>query len=438
MPVADVCLDRVRVAGGHGVVGQVDQAGAAVELGVPPAHAVGALLFGGGVQVHQLLQALAAHVAGLVGDGQAALGPDGAEQGVDDVRSATDVERIVVAGHHPAGVPDDARRGLGQLAGQRGDGGGGHAGFAFRPLRGARGHVRGQRVQVLHVRFDVGLVVQALVDQHVDDGQVEGQVAAGAHHVEIVGLARGVGGANVHHAELAALFQAVQHRIGLGHVDGFKDVAGLQDEMLAVAVVVDHFFAADAHHRLGGVLHVARAGAVVVAVVGRSQAAHERLVQVHEGAAPVGPLHAAAAVFGGDGLQLAGHVVQGFVPRGFAPLALAAFAHADQRALRTLRVHLEGDARRAARTQRPFQGGLGVALYANGLAVLHLDHDGTAHAAHAAYAVHLLPACHGCLRCLPAVGYLVELDPPTSGCPQQASKALHVLFVTGTRIPLHA
>nr|GBO95982.1 hypothetical protein RVX_1022 [Nitratidesulfovibrio sp. HK-II] len=49
-----------------------------------------------------------------------------------------------------------------------------------------------------------------------------------------------------------------------------------------------------------------------------------------------------------------------------------------------------------------------------------------------------MPACHGCLRCLPAVGYLVELAPPNSGCPQQASKALHVLFVTGTRIPLHA
>ena len=97
MAVGDIGLDRIRVIGFHGLIDQVRQAGPAVEVLVAPADAVGPLFRGLGNQVDQLLQALAADVAGFVGQRQAALGADRAQQGVDDVNRAADVKRVHVA-----------------------------------------------------------------------------------------------------------------------------------------------------------------------------------------------------------------------------------------------------------------------------------------------------------------------------------------------------
>ena len=384
----EVGPDRIRITGDDGIIGQVDQARSAVELRVFPAHSVGSLLFRLGKEVDELLQALAAHVLGRIDEGQAALGADGAEQGVDHVRRAADLERIVVAGHHPARMPDHARRGVGKLTSQIPDALGRGAGFGGRPLGAVGLDEFLEPVQAVHELLDIFLVVEVVVNERVNDAEVEGVIGAGADEEEIVGLARADIGADVDDGQLGAPGHAVQGRVDLGHVDGLHDVAGLEDDMLGVAQVVGHHLAAHADDRLRAVLHVARAGGVMVAVVGRTDAAHEGLVKIRKRAAAVGPEHRAGPVLGHDALELVGHVVQGFIPGHCPPFAFPPFADADERSLGFLRILLQGDAGRSTGAQALFERRKFVSLDADSLAVLHIHLDWAAHGAHAADTEH--------------------------------------------------
>ena len=337
------------------------------------------------------------------------LGSEGAEQGVDDVGGAADLEGVVVARHHPAGVPDHAGRGGRQLAGQIDDGLGGGAGLGRRPLRGVGFDEFLEAVEAVHELLHVFPVVEVFVDEGVDDAEVECVVRAGPDEEEVVGLAGADRAADVDDRQFGPVFHPVQDRVDLGHVDGLHDVAGLEDDVLGVAQVVGDHLAAHADDRLGAVLHVAGAGRVVVAVVGRADAEHEGLVEVREGAAAVGPEHRTGPVLGHDALELVRNVVQGLVPGHGPPFALAAFTDADEGGLGLLRVLLQGDARRPAGAQASLEGRKFVALNAHGLAVPHVHLDRAAHGAHAAYTEHRLGCRHGHP---PLVGAEPEGAPP--------------------------
>ena len=75
--------------------------------------------------------------------------------------------------------------------------------------------------------------------------------------------------------------------VDLLDIDGFENVAGLQDHVPGVLKIVDQVFAPETEKGQGGVLDVAGAGDVMVAVVGRTQTAHKGQVQVPERAAAV-------------------------------------------------------------------------------------------------------------------------------------------------------
>ena len=130
----------------------------------------------------------------------------------------------------------------------------------------------------------------------------------------------------------------------------------------------------------------------MVAVVGRAEAAHKGLGQVHVRSAAVGKKQRLRAVFGLDVLQLVGDKVQGLVPAGHAPFAFAAFARADERGLGPLVVIQQGRAGRAAGAQGALDpGGVGIAENAGHATIFNVHGDGATDAAHAAHAEDLFP-----------------------------------------------
>lgn len=130
----------------------------------------------------------------------------------------------------------------------------------------------------------------------------------------------------------------------------------------------------------------------MVAVVGRAEAAHKGLAQVHVRAAAVGPEQGLGTVFGLDGLQLVSHIVQGFVPGGDAPFALAPLARADERSLRALVVVEQGRASRSARAQRALEPGrVRIPENAGHASIFNVDSDGATDTTHPTHAEDLLP-----------------------------------------------
>ena len=106
-----------------------------------------------------------------------------------------------------------------------------------------------------------------------------------------------MGGPDVDDREFAALGQGRHQVIGLLDIDGLKHIAGLQDDVAGVLEIIAHPFTAEAEDGHGGMVDIAGAGGVVIAVIGRPQTPHKGLVQVHERTAPVREEHRARTVF---------------------------------------------------------------------------------------------------------------------------------------------
>ena len=247
-----------------------------------------------------------------------------------------------------------------------------------------------ERVEVLDPGRGKGLVVEIAGEQFVDHGEVEGVIRARAHHEEGVGLGRRDRRAHVDAGDLGPGVLGVEQVVDLLDVDRLEDVARLEHHVFAVLVVVGHVLPAEAEQGQGGVLHVARAGGIMVAVVGAAEGLQKGPVHVAEGAAAVGEQDGARAVGFLDAGKLPGHVGQRLVPGRLAPFALAALAGADHGELRPFVVGNERRARRAAGAKGPLDArGVGVALQMHDLVAGHGGHHGAAHRAHAADAIDL-------------------------------------------------
>ena len=193
----------------------------------------------------------------------------------------------------------------------------------LRPFRRVGIHEAFELSQVLDESLGVGYVVQALGQKLVDHGEVERVVRSRANHHEVVRLGGGDVGPDVDDSELAAVFQSVHEVVDLLDVDRLEDVPELQDHVLGVFQVIGDPFSTHAGERQGGMLHVSRAGGVMVAIVGSAQSAKKGAMHVPKRSAPVGESDGPGAVSFGDVFQLGRNVVQGFVPAHLAPLALA-------------------------------------------------------------------------------------------------------------------
>lgn len=284
-------------------------------------------------------------------------------------------------------MPDHRRRGLGELDGQLFDGRRRNARLGLGPGRGVGGDEGGQGLEVVEPLLHELLVVEPLGHQFVDHGEIEGIVRARPDEEEIVGLGRGHRGPDVDTGDLAAAGLGVEQVVDLLDVDGLEDVAGLQHHVLGVFQVVAHGLAAETEDRQGGVLHVPGAGRVVVTVVGRAQAAQKGPVDFPEGAAAVRKQDGLGAVLGLDLGQLLGHIGQGLVPGGPAPLALAALSGPDHGKLGPFVIVHQGHARRAAGAQRSLDASrVRIAVDGNQFAVVNHAHHRAAYRTHAAYA----------------------------------------------------
>ena len=310
----------------------------------------------------------------------------------------------------PARVEDHVGRIGGDLADEGAQLLGGDAGVALLPFRR---RVLDRLAQVIHagdVAGDEVLVVRLPLQDLVDDRQVQRVVAVRAHLPVAGGLAGRDGGARV---DVGAPHPA-RHRgregLGLRDHERLDDVAAVEHEVLRALQVGDELQVAETEERARGVVGVGAAAGVVREVVRRAERPHEGLRQVGEGAAAIGKRDAAPAEGLDRLLQLVGDVVEGLVPGGPPPAALAAGAHADQRRLRPLVVVvLERQAGRPLRAQAGAEGlHVRIALQPDHPAVLDRRFDRAADRAHAAQAVDRAPArgadtghvwCHGGNHC---------------------------------------
>ena len=200
--------------------------------------------------------------------------------------------------------------------------------------------------------------------------------------------------ANVDNRQLAALAQGLHDGSSFAQIDGFKNIAGLQHNMLAVGKVVYRHATPKAHNRLAGVVGVQVARGAVRTNIGRTKAPHKGAVKIGKGAIPVRPQHRFLAVLLLRIGNFLGHVVKGFVPRDLFPLALAPLAHTDKRRLRALGLTFQRLASNAACAQSALERAVWVAINHTHRAVFYLDRNGAPSGAHSAYTLNQLHTAH--------------------------------------------
>ena len=226
------------------------------------------------------------------------------------------------------------------------------------------------------------------MDQFVDHRQVEGVIRARADLKEAGGLAGGDVGADVNDGQFAAVFHGIHQIVDFLDIDGLEDVAELQDHVTRIFQIIGHVLAPPAGQRQGRMLHIAGAGGVMVAVVGASQPAQERAMDIAEGPAAIRQGNGFAAVLFLDLRQFFGHMVEGFIPGDLAPFAFAAGTLTDHWRLRAFMVVDQRLSGGTPRTNRPFHGRyIGIAFDKGNLTVLRINLDGATYRAHTAYAV---------------------------------------------------
>ena len=197
------------------------------------------------------------------------------------------------------------------------------------PLEGLRrvGVLLAQELLPVDPLPDELAVVEALLQQHVPDGQQHRGFGAGPGGHPVVGLGRGVRQPGVDDGDLGAALLGLDDALGVG----VEVVAGLQvraEQQHETRVGVVGRRAVDAAPE--GVARARSRGADVgVAVVGvDAPGVHDALVveQLMAGASHV--VHDLVAPVFLDGLaDPSGQVVQGLVPGHSLPLAAAALAH---------------------------------------------------------------------------------------------------------------
>ena len=139
-----------------------------------------------------------------------------------------------------------------------------------------------------HITADKALVIEALVDDFVDNGKVESIVGAGADHHEPAGFGCGYVGPDINDREFASLFHGIHEVVDLLNINGFKYVSELEHHMLCVFKVVGDGFSAHAGQGERCMLDISGTGRVVVVVIGGTKAFKKGPVHVPERPAPVG------------------------------------------------------------------------------------------------------------------------------------------------------
>jgi hypothetical protein len=100
--------------------------------------------------------------------------------------------------------------------------------------------------------------------------------------------------------------------------------------------------------------------------------------------------------------QFQGHIFQGLIPGGFAPLAAASGTRANHGVLQSFRVIEEGQARGTFGAQSPFQIlDMGITLDPLYFVVFHKHPDGTTHGAHETKTENFLGHSHPFKKILP-------------------------------------
>ena len=156
---------------------------------------------------------------------QAALGLDVAHQHVQHQDRAAQVDFVAQVGAPVAVVEDDRGLVRADLAGEGDDLGGGDAGFLLGPLRRGVAHELLELVEPEHPPLDEGGVVEALLEDDVDETVGERQVGRGPDHPVAAGLGGGHGDAGVDVGQLGAVGERLHQLVDLADRHGLEDVA---------------------------------------------------------------------------------------------------------------------------------------------------------------------------------------------------------------------
>ena len=141
---------------------------------------------------------------------------------------------------------------------------------------------------------------------------------------------------DVNDGKLASLAQSLHDCARLAKIDGFKDIARLQNNMLGIGKIIHGHAAPQTQHGLASMMRVKITGRTVRTDVGRTKTAHESPAEVGKRPLSVRPengLPAVPVLSFGDLLR---NVVQSFVPGHGTPFSFAARPLANKWRLWTL------------------------------------------------------------------------------------------------------
>ena len=273
----------------------------------------------------------AAHLARTFLEEETAFGFDTAHQGIQDHDRAPQVNFIGVTRPAVAEMKDHGRFILADLSGKRHDLIGRYAGFFLGPLRRVGLHEILQFGQTLHPAVHVLAVVEAFLENDVDQGVVEGQVRARTNHPVPVRLGGRHRHARVDVGQLGAVFEGLGQVVDLLDRNGFENVAAVKDDMLGVLVIDAHLRVGVTEKRAAGGVDRALAKGVMGEVVGRADRFQKGFAHVGGELGPFPEDDAVPAVFVDDVFKFVGDIIEGLVPADFAPLAGTAFAVPNHR-----------------------------------------------------------------------------------------------------------
>ena len=233
-----------------------------------PADAVGTFFIHLRHAVDELLEPLAAGISGPLGQQHAAFDLEGTHQGVEDVGAASDVERLLVARHHPARMEDHPRCVGGDLGDEGAQLVSRYAGELRLPFRRAVLDRGAQGIDALDPAGDEFLVVDAGLQHLVDDGEIERVVGVGADLPMARGLVGGDGDARVDVGATRAVLHPGHEVAHFLDLQRFEQVAAVEHYVARILVVEDDVGAPQPKQGLAGMMGVAATGRIVVAVVG--------------------------------------------------------------------------------------------------------------------------------------------------------------------------
>ncbi len=220
--------------------------------------------------LRELAGRFAAHLARTLLDEETAFGLDTAHQRIQDHDRAPLVNFVGVTRPAVAEMKDHGRFIPADLPGKRHDLIGRYAGFFLGPLRRVGLDEILQFRQTLHPAVHVLAVVEAFLENDVDQGVVEGQVRARTNHPVPVRLGGRHRHARVDVGQLGPVFERLGEVVDLLDRNGFENVAAVKDDMLGVLVIDTQLRIGVAEKRAAGGVDRALAKGVMREVVGRA------------------------------------------------------------------------------------------------------------------------------------------------------------------------